>query len=254
MKIIVTHASPDWDAIASVWVIRRFLPGWQHAIVEFVAPGDRSDRVKRYASFDSDVVAKVGEDEIIHVDTGVGPLDHHQDADNTTSAAMKSWEFVRQHVLDAGEQFSENHEEALTKMMKVIVDYDHFKEIFLPDPNSDHHDFSLAGLLDGLKLQKQGQDHYLMDFGTECLNAMFQRLENKVWTEHELQEKGIPFDTKFGKGIGLETSNHAVLKYGQRLGYVLVVRKDPRNGYLAVASRPAADPKDSLTLLNCMNS
>ena len=41
MKIIVTHNSPDWDAITAVWLIKRFLPNWENAEVQFVPAGDR---------------------------------------------------------------------------------------------------------------------------------------------------------------------------------------------------------------------
>ena len=41
MKIVVTHTSPDLDAIVSVWLIKKFLPEWQDARSEFVQAGDR---------------------------------------------------------------------------------------------------------------------------------------------------------------------------------------------------------------------
>jgi len=41
MKIIVTHMSPDWDAITSVWLLKKYLMGWQEAEVRFVPAGQR---------------------------------------------------------------------------------------------------------------------------------------------------------------------------------------------------------------------
>ena len=41
MKIIVTHAAPDLDAVTSVWLIKRFLQGWNEAEVRFVPAGQR---------------------------------------------------------------------------------------------------------------------------------------------------------------------------------------------------------------------
>ncbi len=40
MKTIVTHLNPDLDAMAAIWLIRRFLPGWSKARVEFVPAGE----------------------------------------------------------------------------------------------------------------------------------------------------------------------------------------------------------------------
>ncbi|MDO8460919.1 MAG: hypothetical protein Q7S38_00590, partial [bacterium] len=45
MKIIVTHSSPDWDAISSVWLLKRFLPDWHDAVVEYVPAGQRLERL-----------------------------------------------------------------------------------------------------------------------------------------------------------------------------------------------------------------
>jgi D-arabinose 1-dehydrogenase-like Zn-dependent alcohol dehydrogenase len=61
--------------------------------------------------------------------------------------------------------------------------------------------------------------------------------ENRIWAEREI-EKGRQFITRFGKGIGFETINDTVLKLAQKMGYVLVVRKDPRKGYVRIKTLP----------------
>lgn len=241
MKIIVTHHSPDLDAITSVWLLRKFLPGWQEAQVEFVHPGEKSQRVKKVEDFDKKVVVDLGEDEIIHVDTGLGLLDHHQTADNTQCAASLTWDYIRQEIENAGNHFAEGHTEALTRLVKFVVDHDHFKEVTYPDAAADRYDFSLVGILDGLKLSKQNDNQYYVDFVIPCLDALFHTFENKLWVENEVKEKGIEFETKYGKGIGVETLNHALVKLGQRMGYIFVVRKDPRNGFAAIAVHPLSD-------------
>ena len=67
MKLIVTHFNPDLDAIASIWIIKRFLKGWEKARVRFVPAGE----TYKDQPVDS-------QPEILHVDTGLGELDHHQ--------------------------------------------------------------------------------------------------------------------------------------------------------------------------------
>jgi hypothetical protein len=62
--------------------------------------------------------------------------------------------------------------------------------------------------------------------------------ENKVWAEKEIKEKGIEFNTKWGKGLGLESLNDSVVKLAQLMGYVVVIRKDPRKGYLRIKAKP----------------
>ncbi len=95
MKIIVTHMSPDWDAISSVWLIKKFLPGWQDAEVKFVPAGQRYG----HGAGDEkaqEVIEIIGEDEVIHVDTGLTPLDHHQTQDVNVSAASLAWDYARE--------------------------------------------------------------------------------------------------------------------------------------------------------------
>ena len=102
MKIVVTHNSPDWDAITSVWLLKRFLPGWEDAITQFVPAGERfKNEQVAHENFAgsllqlSKAVEEIGNDEVIHVDTGLGVLDHHQTDDKSISAAGLTWEYVK---------------------------------------------------------------------------------------------------------------------------------------------------------------
>lgn len=136
--------------------------------------------------------------------------------------------------------------EAVGRMVKVVVDIDHFKEVFRKDPLADYHEFDLAGILDGLKLQFPGQDDYYVEFVSKCLDAVLHGFENRIWAEKEIRENGKKFETRFGKGMGLETINDSVVKLAQKMGYVIVARKDPRKGYVRIKVRP--DSKIDLTL------
>lgn len=244
MKIIVTHMSPDWDAIGSVWIIKKFLPGWQDADVKFVPAGQRLSNSKLKTKNLKDPIELIGEDEVIHVDTGLTPLDHHQTQDRNISAASLCWDYV-QRIENAGKKLTAEHIEAVSRIIKIIVDTDHFKEVFWKDPAADYHELSFLGLLEGLKFEKQNQDDYYVEFGIKCLNSFLHTFENRIWAEREIQEKGIAFETQYGKGMGFETLNDTVLKLAQKMGYVLVVRKDPRKGYVRIKARPSSeDQKD----------
>jgi len=249
MKIIVTHTSPDWDAIGSVWILKKFLPGWGEAAVKFVPAGQLLERCNGYNGDDKDdPIEKVGEDEIIHVDTGLGPLDHHQVYDTTLSAVSRSWDYALQKALEAGEKISDDHQEAVSRITAVIVAIDHFKEVFWENPTADYHEFSLLGILEGLKLYKPDEDTYYVEFGIECLNSLLHDFENRIWAEREIADKGIVFQTRYGKAIAFETINDTVLKLSQKMGYRLVVRKDPRKGYVRIKVRPATGEHDEIDL------
>src|SRR6185437_10080727 len=135
MKIIVTHMSPDWDAITSVWLIKKFLAGWQEAYVKFVPAGQRLVN-KDLGPQITDPIEKVGEDEVIHVDTGLGPLDHHQTQDPTVCGASRTWDYVQAEFKEAHDKLTTEHKEAVSRIVKIVVAIDHFREVFWHDAAS----------------------------------------------------------------------------------------------------------------------
>jgi len=267
VKIVVTHHSPDWDAITSVWLIKRFLPGWEEASVEFVPAGSRLKN-QPYAG-NGDPIEAFGSDQVMHVDTGLGPLDHHQTQDQNVCGASLTLDFVKQvqnsnlktqnnnSKLKAEDVHSHrwlHREEAMERIVKVVVDIDHFGEVFWDNPTADYHEFSLLGVLEGLKLTKPDENMYYMDVGMTLLDAMLHNFVNRIWAEKEIEHNGIAFKTRWGKGIGFATINDSVLALAQKMGYVVVLRKDPRKGYIRIKARPEAkSPKENgidLTLVH----
>lgn len=236
MRIVVTHDSPDLDAATSVWLIKRFLPGWENAVVEYVPAGERLKGMKNPPLA---VVDKTKEEEIIHVDTGLGPLDHHETGDQNVCAASRTWDYVKvqsSEFKDLSDKVTKRIE-AIDRIVKVVIDIDHFKEVFWGDPTADFHEFSLVNILEGLKVQKPNQNDLYMDFLFVALDAVLHEFENRVWAEEEI-EKAEKFETSKGKGIGFDSINDSAVKLAQKIGFVLAVRKDPRKGYVRIKARP----------------
>ncbi|MBI2195497.1 MAG: hypothetical protein HYU48_00420 [Candidatus Levybacteria bacterium] len=250
MKIVVTHSSPDMDAITSVWLIKRYLPGWEEASVQFVPAGERLGNLKSQISNLKSPIENINGNEVIHVDTGLGPLDHHQIESDKVCGASLTFDFVkRTHNSQLATNNSERIKdkiEAIQRIVKVVVDIDHFKEVFWKDAMADYHEFSLVNILDGLKLQRPGEDAFYVEFVMQNLDALLHEFENRIWAEQEIKTNGKEFKTRFGKAIGFETLNDTVIKLSQKMGHVLVVRKDPRKGYVRIKASP--DSKIDLTL------
>jgi hypothetical protein len=133
----------------------------------------------------------------------------------------------------------------LERLVDVVNDIDHFREVYLPNPTADFYDLGLVAQLDGWKLLYPDSDQKMVDLGLTCLDGIYKQLQNKVWAEKLLKEEGIEFETRWGKTIGIETGNDEVVHQGQKQGYVIVVRKDPKKGYVRIKSLP--DPKIDLT-------
>src|SRR5579883_1834110 len=135
MKIVVTHNSPDWDAITSVWLIKRYLPGWETAEVKFVPAGQRLNNIQFPKANDQSPIEPINGDEVIHVDTGLGPLDHHQTSSDQVCGASLTWDYVKKMngELTMDNEKMKNRMSAIGRMVKVVVAIDHFKEVFWPD-------------------------------------------------------------------------------------------------------------------------
>ncbi len=226
MKTIVTHIGPDLDAIASVWLIKTFFPNWEEATIAFVPAGTTLHN----APPDADP-------NIIHVDTGFGTFDHHQTNENIC-AAMLVYEEVKSY---------HGEDKALERLVNVVNDVDHFAEVFYPNPTADYWHFHLAAIIDGWRLIYHDDPQKIMSLGMEALDSVYKTIQNRIWAERELVEKGIPFETIFGKTLGAETTNDDVIHLAQKSGYHLVIRKDPKKSYVRIKSLPT--PSIDLTSL-----
>ena len=229
MKTIVTHFSPDLDAITGVWLVKKFFPGWQEAEIVFVPAGE---------TFKNEPVDV--DPTILHIDTGLGKFDHHQ-LDEDTCAAKK----VLCSIPGINRSNYIKKDEALERLVEVVNDIDHFREVYFPNPTQDFYDFGLPGILDGWKLLFGKDDHRLLEMGMLALEGVYKKLKDKIWAEKLLKEEGVNFKTRWGRAVAVETGNDEVLHLAQKQDYKIVVRKDPKKGNVRIKSLP--DPKIDLT-------
>jgi len=219
MKIIVSHMSPDIDSIASVWLIKRFLPGWEDSEVKFVPAGSTLDD----APVDSDP-------DIIHVDTGFGRFDHHQ-TDRYTSASQLVFEFLKDRHI------KEKYLLPLERMISQITDFDHFAEVFFPDPDSDHYEFMIHKIIEaGLKSVLK-DDLKINETIFPILDAILNIFVKKNLAEIELKN-GFVFHSRFGKSLVIKTKNEETIKLALKKGFHLVAKKDPEKGNIRIKTIP----------------
>lgn len=234
MRRIVTHKSCDIDAISSAWLIKRFYPNWDGAEIVFVNAGEKlNGRYER----ENEPIELIDGIETIHVDTGLKALDHHQFADNNTCGASLTLAFV----LTNPESPLHKHDaklKAVKRIVELVIDDDHFQEIYYPNANHDIYEFGIVSIIQGYKLIHQKDDESLVNFIFECLDSVLHNFETKIWAESEINEKGTEFDSQWGRAIGIETINDEVLKTAQIQGYKLAVRKDPNGGFVRIKAIP----------------
>lgn len=226
MKTIVTHISPDLDAIASTWLIRRFLPGWEEADMAFTPQQEDWNGVRP----DSDP-------DILYTDTGFGKFDHHH-LPERTSATKRVFEYL--HMND---HIPSKITEAVSRMVDHINEIDHFAEVSFPDPSHDRYEFMLYQIVSGVK-KKGISDAKLLQQIYPLLDGVLEIFVFKIRAEKEIQ-KGFIFHSSYGKSIAMNSTNDESMRLAQKMGYSLVVMKHAQLGFARIKTLPS--PKLDLT-------
>jgi hypothetical protein len=219
MKTIVTHISPDLDAISSIWLIHRFMRGWSNAEVKLVPAGTTLD--SKAPDIDPN---------IIHVDTGFGNFDHHQNNEDTCAAKK-----VFLHLKNE-KTFRPNQVEPVERMIDVVNEIDHFREVFLDEADKDIYDINIVNIIEGMRNQVESPDE-LITLTENMLDGLQQIFSNKVNAEKEIKN-GFIFKSKWGKTLATVTDNEEVVRLAQKKGFSMVIRKNGKNGYLRVKTLP----------------
>jgi len=219
-KIIVTHIFPDLDAIASIWLLRRFDPDWEDAGLEFVPAG------KTFQGQPAD-----SDPGIVHVDTGLGRFDHHQTNDRTCAAKLV-FNYLKQE-----KKISPKQEAALVRLVELVTQADRFEDFFWEKPADDRYELFLQYLLDNLKLSGKLNDKELVYQGCLLLDAVLFGLNQKIKAEEAIKQ-GIKFNCYLGRSLGVESEILFDIKLAHKLGYALVVRKEVEKGFVAIKTQP----------------
>ena len=219
-KTLVTHIFPDLDAITSLWLFDRYDDDFAKANFEFVPAGSTFEG----KSVDSDP-------DMVHVDTGLGRFDHHHTDERTCAAKL-----VFEYLLTSKKVKSKDIP-ALERLTELVIQIDQFEDFFWPEAANDRYDLGLNSLLDYLKLSGSLNDKELVFQGFSLLDALLAGLKFKVKAEQEIKD-GIEFASIFGRTLAVETRVSAVNKLAQKLGYGLVVRKEPGTGFVSLKSQP----------------
>ena len=221
MKKIITHTNPDLDAVTAVWLIKRFLPGWEEAGIDFC---------KYQSTYEGKPVDS--DPNVLHVDIGEGKLDHHQ-LEEITSASKLCFDYIKQQR--KGQPLKELDEKALVQIIEVVKEVDNARDLNWPEVDAARNNFYLHVLIAGIR-GMAGSDEEAMNFGLKGMDAVFHQVKKSIDAQKELK-KGVKFESQWGKAIAIETGNDNVLWEGEKKGYCLVVRKDSETGGVRIYAR-----------------
>ncbi|MDP4010922.1 MAG: hypothetical protein Q8P72_01705 [Candidatus Roizmanbacteria bacterium] len=228
MKTIVTHMSPDLDAIASSWLVKRYMPGWDEADHAFVPAGETLENKKPDENPD-----------IIHVDTGLGRFDHHQFSERL-SATKRVFDHLAEENL-----IKEKDLEAIEEMMIFVTEIDNFGEVRFPDPTDVKYSFMIHEFIYPLR-GLLSSDMELMSMTMLMLDSVLFTIKNNLKAENEIHD-GVILQTAWGKTLVMEVKNESAVKHALKKGFDMVVRRDPENHTVRIKTQP--DPKFDLTPL-----
>lgn len=226
--LIVTHHAPDLDAITATWLLKRFhAQKFAEAHIGFVSPGEK---------ISLEEAEKLGCQlhEITYVDTGFGEFDHHQPARATqrVCAASLVFDYLTEVYPDKKEDL------ALQSIVEMVNQIDHFEEVMWPEPESERYLFMIHELIRGHEFTDPHNDDSQMHFGFQCLDNVYATLTQYHKAKEIIQRKGKELNLNIGKALILNTRNDDTIKIAQKMGYILVVRKDPKLGHIRIKARP----------------
>lgn len=159
---------------------------------------------------------------IIHVDTGGGRFDHHQQADRSLSAS----ELVRRAVAPSNR--------ALQKLVAQVTGID----------NASATDVSK--LFFNINDLVNAYNSMFPNRPVQVAEAMFSNLD--AWYEHEARqlrleqafEQRVEFETPWGLGIAMESDDGGSSRLAYGRGAVLYAYRDG-NGWMGVAAKARSD-------------
>lgn len=227
-RLIVTHHAPDCDAIGSTWMLKRFdAQHYATAQVAFTDPG---------TTIHPSEAERLGFQmhEVTHVDTGLGEFDHHQPDRGQLRICATS--LVYDYVCKIHPELK--NDQALQEIVKFVTDDDHFGEVDWPEPDALRYSFMLPSLLHGFESVDPHNDESQMHFGFTCFDCAYASLKETIQAKEVVEKDGQTFQIGQLKCLAIESKNDIVMKYAQKMGYSLVIRKDPTSGEVRIKARP----------------
>lgn len=209
MAIIVSHLWPDLDSAASIWLLKRF-GGYERAELAFIPTGGTLNGMP----VDSDP-------QVIHVDTGRGRFDHHQEEvhGHHVCSAKLVMEAVRPD------------DTALAKVVDYIVEQDN--GLIEPWTEKDH--WGWGGIMRGLNLHDPDDPQRVIQAMLPIMDGWYAWSQEVEELERQF-DKRVEFETRWGKAVAFAGDLGAARGFSFRLGAVIFVRRTSQ-GWLGIEGR-----------------
>lgn len=236
INLIVTHRSPDLDAVTSVWLFQRFdAQDMEQVKLAFVNPGE---------TISNQAAEQLGAlpHEVIHVDTGLGEFDHHQE--DRGQQYLSAAKIVYEHLSKKHPELARDR--ALRVLVDHVTDIDQYAQVNWPETKTPRSRFTIEELISGFTLLPNMDDERMVETGKILLDSAYASLKLFLNAEEELASaETIPL--RDGYAVGVIASNDYVIDVAQMQGASMVIKKDPELGSIRIKCRP--DFEDTLARL-----
>lgn len=209
-KIIVTHQNPDWDAIASAWLLKRYLPALAEAEIMFVNTGNPDQELLARA----DAVVDTGKK---HLPQDLR-FDHHHlpgTKTNDTCAIKQVYAYLKPRIAPA----------YLQLLVELVFQGDTGRQT---DALKYSYQTGIHALLSGRKRQWRQElntfmpDREVLEFGFMLLDTLAIQFETQSQVEAEFKEK-IVYCSDDGLVVALKEAGVNASHYATEQGAVLVL-------------------------------
>jgi len=100
------------------------------------------------------------------------------------------------------------------------------------------YNLSIVAAIDGWRLLYPDDPQIIVSYGMTNLDGIYKTFQNIIWAEKEIKENAVLFDSKWGNSMGVVTANDEIVHLGQKMGFKIVIRKDPSKGYIRIKALP----------------
>lgn len=217
-KTLVTHINPHLDDISAIWLFKRFHPEFKAAKIEFISAEKGAGGLKESS-------------DVIYFGVGKGKFDEHK-GDIGDCAVSLVWKEIQRENLASGNEFELKAYEEFVRW-NLLVD----------TARMPSYEFSAFGVDSFIRSHKNtpGDSLNTLKLGEQILDRILPVLIRRQMAISDWKKR-IKFQTKWGKGAGLE-SDSFFQELAYEKGFQIVINKAPKRGFSGITA-PAISEVD----------
>ena len=212
MKTIITHVRPHIDDICALWLLKRYLPEYKDASIDFIPTDSSGGKIIDHPDF-------------TYVGIGRGRFDEHK-GDIGECASTLVFKFIRKEV-----KMTSLVRQATQKIVDWVLQEDTGKLLTVPS-----RQFTIPSIIHGEYDLKGKDSQAVARLGFAILDALFVSMKNIVLLD-DIWDRRIEFNSRFGRAAAMETSARDVDAYAYSRGFDLVVQVNDRKDHHNIRAR-----------------